>query len=230
MAFTVRGGRGDRKARLRTAKGRTPSQTNWLQRQLSDPYVHEARRLGLRARSAFKLMEIDDRYRLLKPGQTIVDLGAAPGSWSQVAARRSRAGEGRGRVIAIDQHDMKPIAGVTFLKVDFLEDQAREFLRGILGGAPVDVILSDLAAHATGHRRTDHLRIVALSEAAFSFAREALKPGGVLLCKVLQGGAEGELLAALKRAFTTVRHVKPAASRSGSAEFYMLATGFRGGE
>jgi 23S rRNA (uridine2552-2'-O)-methyltransferase len=230
MARRPRGPRGrELKVRLNTARGRTPSQKSWLERQLNDPYVHEARRLGLRARSAFKLMEIDDKYRLLKPGQVVVDLGAAPGSWSQVAASRIRASEGRGRVIAVDMHGIDAIPGVTVLKQDFLEDGAPALLHQALSGQPADVVLSDLAAHATGHRHTDHLRIVALCEAAFAFAREVLKPGGTFLCKVLQGGTEADLLAQLKRDFTTVRHVKPQASRSESAELYVLATGFRGG-
>jgi 23S rRNA (uridine2552-2'-O)-methyltransferase len=229
MASKARKGAGrELKVRLTTARGRTPSQKIWLERQLNDPYVREARKLGLRARSAFKLMEIDDKYRLLKPGQSIVDLGAAPGSWSQVAANRTRAGEGRGRVIAIDVHQVEAISGVTVLKQDFLDENAPALLRQALAGTPADVVLSDLAAHATGHRQTDHLRIVALGEAAFSFAREVLKPGGAFLCKVLQGGTESGLLAQLKRDFTTVKHVKPAASRSESAELYVLATGFRG--
>jgi 23S rRNA (uridine2552-2'-O)-methyltransferase len=229
MAFKAKKGAGrELRVRLRTAKGRTPSQKIWLERQLNDPYVREARKLGLRARSAFKLMEIDDKYRLLKPGQSIVDLGAAPGSWSQVAANRTRAGEGRGRVIAIDVHQVEAVPGVTVLKQDFLDENAPALLRQALGGTPADVVLSDLAAHATGHRQTDHLRIVELCEAAFSFAREVLKPGGAFLCKVLQGGTESELLVQMKRNFTTVRHVKPAASRSESAELYVLATGFRG--
>ena len=221
------GGR-ERKVRLRSAKGRTPSQKSWLERQLNDPYVREARRLGLRARSAFKLMEIDDKYRLLRPGQSVVDLGAAPGSWSQVAASRIGAGEGRGSVVAMDMNHVEAIPGVTVLKHDFLDDAAPALLRQALAGKRADVVLSDLAAHATGHRQTDHLRIVALCEAAFSFAGEALKPGGAFLCKVLQGGTESELLARLKRDFFTVKHVKPAASRSESAELYVLATGFRG--
>ncbi|MDP9136796.1 MAG: RlmE family RNA methyltransferase [Pseudomonadota bacterium] len=221
------GGR-ELKVRLKTARGRTPSQKLWLERQLNDPYVREARRLGLRARSAFKLMEIDHRHRLLKPGQTVVDLGAAPGSWSQVAASRTRAGEGRGRVIAIDMHHVEAIPGVTVFKQDFLDETAPGLLREALAGKPADVVLSDLAAHATGHRQTDHLRIVALCEAAFAFAGEVLKPGGAFLCKVLQGGTEAALLARLKRDFAAVKHVKPAASRSESAELYVLATGFRG--
>jgi 23S rRNA (uridine2552-2'-O)-methyltransferase len=222
-----RGGR-ELKVRLKSARGRTPSQKSWLERQLNDPYVRQARRLGLRARSAFKLMEIDDRHRLLKPGQLVVDLGASPGSWSQVAASRTRAGEGGGRVVAIDLHGIDSIPGVTVVRGDFFDDSTLSALHQALADEQVDVVLSDLAAHATGHRHTDHLKIVALCEAAFEFARAVLKPGGTFLCKVLQGGTERELLSRLRRDFTAVKHVKPAASRSESAELYVLATGFRG--
>jgi 23S rRNA (uridine2552-2'-O)-methyltransferase len=223
-----RGGGRQLKVRVKSAKGRTPSQKQWLERQLNDPYVRQARKLGLRARSAFKLMQIDDRQRLLKPGQLVVDLGAAPGSWSQVAAARIRAAEGGGQVVAIDQHGLDPIPGVRVIKGDFLDENARGLLRQALEGKPADVVLSDLAAHATGHRHTDHLKIVALCEAAFEFAREVLRPGGAFLCKVLQGGTERELLSRLKQDFAIVKHVKPDASRSESAELYVLATGFRG--
>jgi 23S rRNA (uridine2552-2'-O)-methyltransferase len=214
-----------RKVRLRT-KGRSVSSKRWLERQLNDPYVARAKTEGLRSRAAFKLAEIDDRHHLLKPGRSVIDLGAAPGGWSQVAAARVGAAEGRGRVIAIDLLPMEPIAGVAFAQLDFLDPAAPERLREMLGG-PADVVLSDMAANATGHRRTDHLKIMALAEAAAEFARAALKPGGAFLAKVLQGGTEATLLADLKRDFATVRHVKPAASRTDSAELYVLATGFR---
>ena len=173
-----------------------------------------AKREGFRSRAAFKLIEIDDRHRLLKPGARVVDLGAAPGGWSQVAAKRVGAAEGRGRVVAIDLLDMAPIAGVEFVQLDFLDPHAPDKLKALLGG-PADVVLSDMAANATGHRRTDHLKIMALAEAAAEFAREVLAPGGAFLCKVLQGGTEATLLAALKRDFASVKHVKPAASRTG---------------
>ena len=200
----------------------------WLERQLNDPYVQEARRKGYRARSAFKLLEIDDRYRLLKPGMSVVDIGAAPGSWSQVAAERVGATDGRGKVVAIDMHGMDPIPGVTILHKDFLDDDAPALLKHAIGDGEVDVVLSDMAAHASGHRQTDHLRIMALCEAALDFARDVLKPGGHFLCKVLRGGTERQLLADMKRDFGTVRHVKPKSSRDDSAELFVLATGFRG--
>jgi len=213
-------------ARLKGEKRRTLSSRTWLERQISDPYVARAKREGFRSRAAYKLAEIDDKYRLLKPGTHVVDLGAAPGGWSEVAARRVGA---NGRVIAIDILDMKPISGVEFLKLDFLDGSAPERLKALLGGK-VDVVLSDMAANATGHRKTDHLRIMALAEAAAHFAREVLSPGGSFLCKVLQGGTEAALLSELKRDFASVKHVKPPASRSDSAELYLLARGFRGGE
>src|SRR5579864_6696776 len=212
-------------ARLKDDKRRTLSSRTWLERQLSDPYVARAKREGFRSRAAYKLAEIDDKYRVLKPGARVVDLGAAPGGWSEIAARRVGAG---GRVIALDILDMKPIVGVDFLKLDFLDDTAPEKLKTLLGGK-ADVVLSDMAANATGHRQTDHLRIMALAEAAVLFAREVLAPGGAFVCKVLQGGTETTLLAELKRDFETVKHVKPPASRSDSAELYLLAKGFRGG-
>jgi 23S rRNA (uridine2552-2'-O)-methyltransferase len=222
------GGRGERelKVRLRTGKGRSLAQRLWLERQLNDPYVARARREGLRSRAAYKLIEIDDKHRFLKAGGRVVDLGAAPGGWSQVAAQRVGADTGRGRVVAIDILEMQHIAGVEVLQLDFLDADAPKRLEETLGG-PADVVLSDMAANATGHRKTDHLKIMALAEAAAMFAREVLEPGGTFLCKVLQGGTEGALLADLKRDFATVRHVKPAASRADSAELYVLATGFR---
>jgi 23S rRNA (uridine2552-2'-O)-methyltransferase len=214
------------RVRLKT-KGRSVSSKRWLERQLNDPYVARAKIEGLRSRAAFKLAEIDDRHHLLKPGRSVVDLGAAPGGWSQVAARRVGADEGRGRVVAIDPLPMESIAGVDFAQLDFLDPAAPERLRDMLGG-PADVVLSDMAANATGHRRTDHLKIMALAEAAADFARAVLKPGGAFLATVLQGGTEGTLLADLKRDFASVKHVKPTASRTDSAELYVLATGFRG--
>jgi len=229
--MTSKPGRGSRdlKVRLRGAKNRTVASKRWLERQLNDPYVARAKREGMRSRAAFKLTEIDDKYRLFKPGAKVADLGAAPGGWSQIAALRVGAAGGgnRGRVVAIDLLDMAVIPGVEFLHLDFLDPSAPERLKAALGG-PADVVMSDMAANATGHRKTDHLKIVALAETAAGFAREVLRPGGAFLCKVLQGGTEGELLADLKRDFGTVRHVKPAASRADSAELYVLATGYRG--
>jgi 23S rRNA (uridine2552-2'-O)-methyltransferase len=214
-------------ARLKDQKRRTASSRAWLTRQISDPYVARAKREGLRSRAAFKLAEIDDRYKLLKSGARVVDLGAAPGGWSEIAAQR--VGD-KGRVIALDILEMKPIAGVEFLQLDFLDRSAPDRLQAMLGtarGGKADVVLSDMAANATGHRQTDHLRIMALAEAAAEFAREVLAPGGSFLCKVLQGGTEPALLAELKRDFGSVKHVKPPASRSDSAELYLLAQGFR---
>jgi len=214
-------------ARLKDQKRRTSSSRAWLTRQISDPYVARAKREGLRSRAAYKLAEIDDRHKLFKPGARVVDLGAAPGGWSEIAA--SRVG-GKGRVIALDILDLKPVNGVDFLQLDFLDPSAPDRLKAMLGGAAekVDVVLSDMAANTTGHRQTDHLRIMALAEAAADFACEVLAPGGVFLCKVLQGGTETTLLAGLKRDFQSVKHVKPPASRTDSAELYLLAKGFRG--
>jgi 23S rRNA (uridine2552-2'-O)-methyltransferase len=206
------------------AQGRSLSSQRWLARQLNDPYVARARREGFRSRAAYKLAEIDDKHRFLKSGARVVDLGAAPGGWSQVAARRVAPG---GQVVAIDVLEMAPVPGVEFLSLDFLDPSATEKLKVLLG-RPADVVLSDMAANATGHRQTDHLRVIVLVEAAAEFARAVLKPNGVFLAKVIQGGTEGALLAALKRDFASVKHVKPAASRSDSAELYVLATGFRG--
>jgi 23S rRNA (uridine2552-2'-O)-methyltransferase len=225
---TAGGGRRDLKVRVKSGKGRSLSSKLWLERQLNDPYVARARRDGLRARAAYKLMEIDDKHRLLKSGARVVDLGAAPGGWSQVAAKRVGLAQGRGRVVATDLLEMTPIAGVDVVRFDFLDPRAPDEIKARLGG-PADVVLSDMAANATGHRKTDHLKILALAEAAAEFARDVLAPGGAFLCKVLQGGTEGTLLAALKRDFAAVKHLKPAASRADSAELYLLATGFRGG-
>ena len=222
--MTARKGSGSRALKVRLkSKGRKLSSKLWLERQLNDPYVARAKREGFRSRAAYKLIEIDDKARLLKKGARVIDLGAAPGGWSQVAARRVGA---QGRVVAIDVLPMDAIAGVDFAQLDFLRADAPEKLRVMLGG-PADVVLSDMAANATGHAKTDHLRIMALVEAAVDFAREVLAPGGSFLAKVLQGGTEAALLTALKRDFKSVRHVKPAASRSDSAELYLLATGYR---
>lgn len=198
----------------------------WLERQLNDPYVKRAKEQGYRSRAAFKLTEIDDQYRFLKKGGRVVDLGAAPGGWAQVAAQRVGAPE-TGRVIGIDILEIDSVPGVEFLHLDFLDSAAPDRLKAMLGG-PADVVLSDMAANATGHRKTDHLKIMALVEAAAEFAREISSPGAAFLAKVLQGGTEPALLAMLKRDYATVRHVKPKASRADSAELYLLATGFRG--
>ena len=213
------------KVRVKTSKRRKQSSNLWLERQLNDPYVARAKREGFRSRAAFKLMEIDDKARFLKKGARVIDLGAAPGGWSQVAAKRVGSPQ-KGRVVAIDVLPMDSLAGVEFMQIDFLSVDAPKKLKDMLGG-PADVVLSDMAANATGHAKTDHLKIMALVEAAAEFAREVLAPGGTFLAKVLQGGTEAALLAALKRGFKTVKHVKPAASRSDSAELYLLATGYR---
>jgi 23S rRNA (uridine2552-2'-O)-methyltransferase len=212
--------------RVKTGKGRKLSSKLWLERQLNDPYVARAKREGLRSRAAYKLSEIDDKTRFLKKGARVIDLGAAPGGWSQVAAKRVGAPQ-QGRVVAIDLLAMGSLPGVEFIQLDFLDPAAPARLKAMLGG-PADVVLSDMAANATGHRKTDHIKIVALVEAAGEFAREVLTPGGAFLAKVLQGGAEVALLAALKRDFASVKHIKPPASRSDSSELYLLATGFRG--
>ena len=214
--------------RVKSGKGRKLSSKLWLERQLNDPYVARAKREGMRSRAAFKLMEIDDKARFLKKGARVIDLGAAPGGWSQVAAKRVGA-PSQGRVVAIDLLAMDPLPGVEFTQLDFLDPTAPAKLQAMLGGG-ADVVLSDMAANATGHRKTDHIKIVALVEAASEFAREVLEPGGTFLAKVIQGGTEGALLAALKRDFTSVKHIKPPASRSDSAELYLLATGFRGSQ
>ncbi len=205
-------------------KERTHSSRQWLERQLNDPYVKRAKSEGYRSRAAYKLAEIDDKTKFLKRGARVVDLGAAPGGWSQVAAARVGT---RGRVIAIDLLEVPPLSGVEFLRLDFLDERAPETLKAMLNG-PADVVLCDMAANATGHRRTDHLKIMALVEAAAEFAREVLAPGGAFLAKVIQGGTEHSLLAELKRDFASVKHIKPPASRADSAELYVLATGFRG--
>jgi 23S rRNA (uridine2552-2'-O)-methyltransferase len=224
------GGRGsgrDLSVRVRTARGRKTSSSRWLQRQLNDPYVVEAKRLGLRSRAAFKLIEMDDRYRILSKGARVLDLGATPGGWSQVAA--DRVGP-TGQVVAADINPLDPLADVDFLQIDFEDADAPQRLRAMLKGGAADVVLSDMAAPATGHKPTDHLRIVALAELAADFAAAVLEPGGAFLAKVLQGGTEAGLLALLKRDYAVVRHVKPKASRADSAELYVLATGFRGAQ
>jgi 23S rRNA (uridine2552-2'-O)-methyltransferase len=223
-----RGGSRKLAVKLRTAKGRKTASTRWLQRQLNDPYVEEAKRRGYRSRAAFKLIEIDDKYRLLKPGMTVVDLGAAPGGWSQIAAERVGSAEGRGQVLAVDLAAIEPLPGVEALTLDVSASDAPAAISAHLKGGRADVVLSDMASPATGHRATDHLRVIALVEAALDLAEDVLKPGGTFLAKVFQGGAGGELVARLKRFFAKVRHVKPKASRPESPEVYVLATGFRG--
>jgi 23S rRNA (uridine2552-2'-O)-methyltransferase len=213
--------------RLRTAGKRTTSQQKWLERQLNDPYVAKAKAEGWRSRAAFKFKEIDDKYKLLKPGMRIVDLGCAPGGWCQLAAQRVGSTEAHPRVVGIDLLPVDPIPGVVLLEMDFTTEEADERLKAELGGL-ADGVLSDMAANTTGHKKTDHLRIIGLAEGAVVFAREVLAPGGFFLCKLFQGGDTATLITELKRDFATVRHVKPQASRSDSSELYVLATGFRG--
>lgn len=224
----ISGGQRDLNVRLKNARSRTPSSQRWLERQLNDPYVAASKREGYRSRAAYKLIEIDAKYRFLKPGARVIDLGAAPGGWSQIAADRVRSIGGGGQVIAIDILDMEPLAGVTSAKLDFMDEGAEAWLKDKLRDGVADVVLSDMAAPTVGHAKTDHLRIMALAEAAAHFAADVLAPGGAFLCKVFQGGTERELLDFLKQRFAIVRHVKPPASRSDSAELYVLATGFKG--
>ena len=219
-------GRG-KHTRVKTAGKRKSSSTRWLQRQLNDPYVAEARKLGYRSRAAFKLLQLDEKFGLLRPGQRIVDLGAAPGGWTQVAVARAKPDTGGGQVVALDYLEMDPVPGATVLKIDFLDPEAPDRLKAALGG-PADLVLSDMAAPTTGHAATDHLRIMGLAEVAADFAAEVLAPDGAFVCKLFQGGAEKELLDRLKRDFARVRHAKPEASRSDSSETYLVATGFRG--
>jgi 23S rRNA (uridine2552-2'-O)-methyltransferase len=245
------GGAGDGrglKVRVKTAKKRSVSSARWLERQLNDPYVAKAKREGYRSRAAYKLLELDQRFHLLRPGLAVIDLGAAPGGWTQIAVKRVRAdtgegggadgGEGEsafstrktahGKVIALDILPMDPVPGSEVLHLDFLDDDAPARLRAALGGG-ADIVLSDMAPPSSGQRETDHLRIMALVEAAAAFAAEVLKPGGAFVAKVWQGGTEAGLLAELKRDYASVKHAKPPASRPESAEVYVVAQGFRGG-
>lgn len=214
------------KERVKTANKRSASSTRWLDRQLNDPYVAEAKKRGFRSRAAFKLLQLDERFHFLKPGAHVVDLGAAPGGWTQVVGDVVLK-NGKGKVVGIDILEMDPVPGAEILHLDFMSEEAPEKLKALLDG-DADVVLSDMAASATGHQRTDHLKIMALAETAYVFAAEVLAPGGAFIAKVLQGGATGDLLKELKRDFEEVRHVKPAASRKDSAEIYVVALSFRG--
>ncbi len=225
---SVGGRRGDGAVRV-LGKSHKPSSRRWLERQFNDAYVVEARHRGYRSRSAFKLLELDDRFRFLRPGHRVLDLGAAPGGWTQVATERVRAGRpGGGRVVALDLRPMDPLPDAIVLLGDADDEAELAHCREALGGA-ADVVLSDMAPASSGHPGTDHLRIIALAETAIGAAQSLLAPGGAFVCKVFQGGAEGALLAEVKRCFAEVRHAKPPASRSGSAEIYLVATGFRPG-
>jgi 23S rRNA (uridine2552-2'-O)-methyltransferase len=209
--------------RVRTAKGRRSSSTRWLERQLNDPYVRRAKAEGYRSRAAYKLLELDERFGLLKGVQAVIDLGIAPGGWSQVVRRRSP----KAAIVGIDLLPTDPIEGVTILEMDFMDDAAPETLKEALGG-PADLVLSDMAANTVGHPQTDHLRTMGLVEAGMAFAAEVLRPGGAFVAKVLAGGADSALVADLKRLFTTVKHAKPPASRKDSSEWYVIAQGFKG--
>ncbi|MBX3597102.1 MAG: RlmE family RNA methyltransferase [Rhizobiaceae bacterium] len=215
------------RAKVKKKSGLKESSRRWLERHLNDPYVQRSKAEGYRSRAAYKLIEIDDRYKLIKPGMKIIDLGAAPGGWCQVAAQRARSAPDQPNVVGIDYLDVDPVPGAVILKKDFLDEDAPEMLEQALGGAP-DLVLSDMAAPTTGHRRTDHLRTMHLVEVAADFAMNVLKPGGHFLAKTFQGGTENELLDRLKRSFISVHHVKPPASREESVELYLLAKGFKG--
>ncbi|KGK80087.1 RlmE family RNA methyltransferase [Thalassobacter stenotrophicus] len=227
-------GRGQRdlRVRVKTARGRKLSSTLWLERQLNDPYVQRAKAEGYRGRAAFKISEIDDKFRFLVPGARVVDLGCAPGGWCQIAARRVNAlGEKQGKkvgsILGVDLQEVEPIAGCELHVLDFLEDDADQKVKNWLGGQ-ADVVMSDMAASASGHKQTDHIRIMALCEAAAYFAFDVLSPGGTFVAKVLAGGAEADLQKVLKQNFTKVQHFKPGASRADSSEKFVVATGFRG--
>lgn len=222
------GGNRDLSVKVKTAKGRKLSSTRWLQRQLNDPYVADAKRDGYRSRAAYKLIEIDDKYALLKPGMTVVDLGCAPGSWTQIGVQRIKSLEGEGRIIGLDLIEVEPIPGADLIVGDFLDEQTLKQLEAFCAGRDVDLVMSDMAPATTGHKSTDHLRIMALCEAALYFAYDCLAPNGTFLAKVFQGGTEADLLADMKKRFKTIRHIKPKASRADSSELYVLATGFCG--
>jgi len=212
--------------RVKTAKSRDLASTLWLERQLNDPYVQEAKKLGYRSRAAFKLAQLDDKCRLLKPGMRVVDLGAAPGGWTQIAVERTKALTSKAKIVALDILPMDPVPPAIVLHLDFTKDSAPDALKTALDGE-ADLVLSDMAAPTTGHRETDHIRIIALADMAYEFAAEVLAPGGAFVAKVFQGGSERDLLARLKQDFATIRHVKPPASRAESAEVYVVAQGFR---
>ncbi|PTM42724.1 RlmE family RNA methyltransferase [Bosea sp. 124] len=220
------GGARDMRVKVKKAGKLKHSSQLWLERQLNDPYVKRAREMGYRSRAAFKLEEMDDRFKFLKSGQKLVDLGCAPGGWCQIAATRIGLEKGKGRLVGIDLLPVDPIPGVDLIEMDFMADEAPALLTERLGGR-ADGVMSDMAANTTGHKKTDHLKIIALAEAALDFAHTILTPGGFFLAKLFQGGESAELLAQLKRDFTTVRNVKPSASRADSSELYVLATGYR---
>lgn len=213
--------------KVKTAKGRKKSSTRWLQRQLNDSYVMEAKRLGYRSRAAFKIIDIDDKFEILKKGSRIVDLGCAPGGWSQIAVERVGSKEKSELVVGLDLLEVEPIKGALLIQKDFNDDDAPEILKNMLGGKKANAVISDMAENTTGHRQTDHLRIMNLIELAYDFAKEVLEEDGAFVAKVFQGGAEQEFLSQLKQDFKKVYHFKPPSSRSDSAEMYLVATGFR---
>jgi len=220
------GGTRTLKTKVKTARKRSNSSTRWLQRQLNDPYVARAKKEGYRSRAAYKILELDDKFGWLKPGKTVLDLGAAPGGWTQVASQRVRSNPDKPSVIGVDLLPVDPISGAILLKLDFMDDAAPDIIRSHIPGG-VDIVFSDMAPNTTGHAATDHLRIMALLEAAYPFACEVLKPGGVFVAKVFQGGTEMELLKAMKKDFAVVKHAKPKASRADSSEVYVVASGFK---
>lgn len=232
MAKTTPSGSRSLKTRVKTARKRSNSSTRWLERQLNDPYVKQAKREGYRSRAAYKLIELDDKFQFLKPGKLVLDLGAAPGGWTQVAVSRVRSADQEPRVIGVDLLSMDPIAGAMFMQMDFMDNSAphqiRRHLPPDMTKKGVDVVLSDMAPNTTGHSATDHLRIIGLLDAAYQFACETLRPGGTFVAKVFQGGTEKELLARMKRDFTSVKHAKPKSSRSDSSEMYVVAMGYKG--
>ena len=217
-----------KKVRVKTAKGRTKSSTRWLERQLNDPYVQEAQSMGYRSRAAFKLVQMDEQLNLLKPGQNIVDLGAAPGGWTQIIVDKVKPEKTGAKVVALDILPMDELAGATVIQMDFMDNDAPDKLKDALGGEKADLVVSDIAPPTIGHKQTDHLRIMAMVEAGYYFAVEVLKPNGVFLAKVFQGGASSELLKDMKIKFKKVKHIKPHASRQDSSEIYVIGIGFKG--
>lgn len=224
MKFTAR----PLKTHLKKVKGRKASSTKWLQRQVNDPYVSEAHRLGYRGRAAFKIMQLDDQFHFFKPGKRVVDLGCAPGGWSQVAVKRVQSNPENPLVVGMDLLPAEPISGAKLVQMDFTKDEAPDILKELLGGHKADIVMSDMAANTTGVHALDHLRIMNLLEMAYDFAIQVLNPGGVFIAKIFQGGTENQFLAEMKQHFKVVKHAKPNASRKDSSEVYVVATGFKG--
>lgn len=218
------------KSHLKKVKGRRASSVRWLQRQINDPYVSEAQRLGYRGRAAFKIIQLDEQFHFFKPGRRVVDLGCAPGGWSQVAVSKVKSTPENPLVVGLDLLPADPIPGANLIQLDFTDDTAPQRLQELLGGHKADIVMSDMAANTTGVHSLDHLRIMGLLEMAYDFAIQVLNPGGIFIAKIFQGGTENEFLAMMKQDFTTVKHAKPDASRKDSSEFYVVATGFKGGK